>query len=94
MKFEWNEEKNSSNIKKHQVSFEEAKEVFFDPMHISKLDHKFDYFEERWITLGVTNEHKILVVANMFFDENGDEIIRIISARKANEKERIFYEQH
>lgn len=94
MKFEWNEEKNSLNIKKHHVSFEEAKEVFSDPMHISKLDHKFDYFEERWITIGVTNEHKILVVANMFFDENGDEIIRIISARKANEKERIFYEQH
>jgi len=94
LKFEWNEEKNSLNIKKHHVSFEEAKEVFSDPMHISKLDHKFDYFEERWITIGVTNEHKILVVANMFFDENGDEIIRIISARKANEKERIFYEQH
>ena len=94
MKFEWNEEKNSLNIKKHHVSFEEAKEVFSDPMHISKLDHKFDYFEERWITIGVTNEHKILVVANMFFDENGDEIIRIISARKANENERIFYEQH
>ena len=94
MKFEWNEEKNSLNIKKHHVSFEEAKEVFSDPMHISKLDHKFDYFEERWITIGVTNEHKILVVANMFFDENGDEIIRITSARKANEKERIFYEQH
>jgi len=94
LKFEWNEEKNSLNIKKHHVSFEEAKEVFSDPMHISKLDHKFDYFEERWITIGVTNEHKILVVANIFFDENGDEIIRIISARKANEKERIFYEQH
>jgi len=94
MQFEWDDEKNSLNIKKHDVSFEEAKEVFFDPMHISKLDHRFDYFEERWITLGTTNEDKILVVANMFFDEDGKEIIRIISARRANQKERIFYEQH
>ncbi len=94
MKFEWSDEKNSLNIQKHQVSFEEAKEVFFDPMHISKLDHRFDYFEERWITVGKTTKDKILVVANIFFDENGEEIIRIISARKANEKERIFYEQH
>ena len=94
MKFEWSEEKNILNIQKHNISFEEAKEVFSDPLHISKLDHRFDYFEERWITLGVTSKEKILVVVNMFFDENGVEIIRIISARKANQKERIFYEQH
>ena len=94
MKFEWSEEKNSLNIQKHNINFEEAKEVFSDPLHISKLDHRFDYFEERWITLGVTSKEKILVVANMFFDGNGEEIIRIISARKANQKERIFYEQH
>ena len=94
LKFEWNEEKSISNLQKHGVSFEEAKEVFEDPFHISKLDHRFDYFEERWITLGSTSKDKILVVANMFFDENGEEIIRIISARKANQKEREFYEQH
>ena len=94
MKFEWNETKSILNIKNHQISFEEAKEVFEDPMHISKLDHRFDYFEERWITLGSTNQHKVIVVANMFFDENGEEIIRIISARRANQKERTFYEQH
>ncbi|HFU75750.1 MAG TPA: hypothetical protein ENK66_05825 [Arcobacter sp.] len=94
MKFEWSDEKNSLNIEKHKVSFEEAKEVFLDPMHISKLDRRFEYFEERWITLGLTQKDNILVVANMFFDENGEEIIRIISARKANQKERIFYEQH
>ena len=94
MKFEWSDDKNKLNIKNHQVSFEEAKEVFLDPMHISKLDHRFGYFEERWITLGATTKDKFLVVANMFFDDDGKEIIRIISARKANETERIFYEQH
>ena len=94
MKFEWSDEKSKLNVENHQVSFDEAKEVFLDPIHISKLDHRFDYFEERWVTLGTTSTYKILVVANMFFDENGEEIIRIISARKANQKERIFYEQH
>ena len=94
MKFEWSNKKNKLNIEKHNISFEEAQEVFLDPMQISKLDHRFDYFEERWITLGATTQDKILVVANMFFDEDGNEIIRIISARRANQKERIFYEQH
>lgn len=94
MKFEWDEDKNSSNIQKHQVSFEEAKTVFDDPLHISKLDHRFSYFEERWITIGATENGKVLVVANLFFDESGEEIIRIISARKASTKERDFYEQH
>ena len=94
MHFEWDESKNSTNKAKHGVSFEEAKEVFDDPLHISKLDHRFSYFEERWITIGSTHESKILVVANMFFDDNGEEIIRIISARRANAKERSFYEQH
>lgn len=93
MKFERDEDKNRLNIQKHYISFEEAKEVFSDPLHISKLDHRFNYFKERWITLGATSNSKILVVANMFFDENGEEIIRIISARKANIKERRFYEQ-
>jgi uncharacterized DUF497 family protein len=94
LKFEWNEKKNNLNVQKHQISFEEAKEIFEDPLHISKLDHRFSYFEERWITIGSTKNYKILVVANMFFDDNGEEIIRIISARKANAKERDFYEQH
>ncbi len=94
MRFEWSDEKDAINRAKHHISFEEAKEVFLDPMHISKLDYRFDYFEERWITLGKTSKEKILVVANIFFDEEGGEIIRIISARKANQKERIFYEQH
>ena len=79
------DEKDTLNIEKHQVSFNEAKEVFLDPMHISKLDYRFDYFEERWITLGRAAKENILVVANMFFDDNGEEIIRIISARSLSD---------
>jgi len=94
LRFEWDETKNIANIEKHQVSFDEAKDVFEDPLHIAKMDCRFSYFEERWITIGSTKKEKILVVANMFFDENNEEIIRIISARKATQKEKDFYEQH
>ncbi|TQV63409.1 MAG: hypothetical protein FNT15_03905 [Sulfurovum sp.] len=93
MKFEWDENKNRINKEKHDISFEEAKEVFDDALHISKLDYRFNYFEERWITIGSTSKHKILVVANLFFSDEGEEIIRIISARKANIKERQIYEK-
>lgn len=94
MKFEWNEEKNRINEQKHGISFEEAKEVFGDPFHIAKLDKRFSYFEERWITIGATKKDNVLVVANLFFTDDGEEIIRIISARKANKEERSHYERY
>jgi uncharacterized DUF497 family protein len=94
MKFEWDEKKNLINQDKHNISFEEAREVFDDPLQISKLDYRFNYFEERWITVGSTKKYQILVVANMFFSDEGEEIIRIISARKANTKERQSYEKY
>ena len=93
MNFEWDETKNRINQEKHGVSFEEAKEVFDDALQISKLDHRFNYFEERWITLGATKKEKLLVVANLFFTDEGEEIIRIISARRANNHERRAYEK-
>ena len=93
MKFEWDDTKNITNQEKHGVSFEEAIEVFDDALQISKLDHRFNYFEERWITIGTTKKEHILVIANLFFSDEGEEIIRIISARKANNSERKTYEK-
>jgi len=93
MNFEWDETKNRINQEKHGISFDEAKEIFDDPLHISKLDHRFNYFEERWITIGATKKEKLLVVANLFFTDDGEEIIRIISARRANNNERRAYEK-
>ena len=93
MNFEWDETKNRINQEKHGISFDEAKEIFDDPLHISKLDHCFNYFEERWITIGATKKEKLLVVANLFFTDDGEEIIRIISARRANNNERRAYEK-
>jgi uncharacterized protein len=93
MKFEWDENKNKLNQQKHGISFEDAKTVFDDPLQISKLDHRFSYFEERWITIGTSKNLQLLVVVNMFFTDDGEEIIRIISARNANPKERASYEK-
>ena len=93
MQFEWDENKNKLNIQKHGVAFEDAKTVFDDPLQISKLDHRFSYFEERWITIGATQNTHILVVACCFFTDDRAEIIRIISARHANPKERASYEK-
>ena len=67
--------------------------VFEDPLQISKLDHRFSYFEERWITVGSSRRLQILVVANLFFSDEGEEIIRIISAREANSDEVEMYEK-
>jgi uncharacterized DUF497 family protein/predicted DNA binding CopG/RHH family protein len=67
MQFEWDENKNALNKTKHGVSFEDAQSVFNDPLHISKLDYRFSYFEERWITIGTTSNLELLVVACCFF---------------------------
>lgn len=92
MHFEWDESKNKLNIQKHNISFKEAKEIFYDPLHISFLDERFNYFEERWISIGQSSNHKLIVAANLFFNDNGEEIIRIISAREATVHERKQYE--
>jgi len=93
IKFAWDEKKDTANKKKHGISFEEAAEVFDDPLHVSLLDHRFDYFDERWITIGATKNGVCIVVGHLYcFTENDEETIRIITARKASKKEREQYE--
>lgn len=79
-------------MRKHHVSFEEAREVFNDPLHIALLDERFTYLEERWITMGQTANRRLVVVANLCFDDDGEEVIRIISAREATRYEQRQYE--
>ena len=93
MRLEWDSRKNELNRKKHGISFEAAVEVFQDPLHISILDARFNYFEERWITLGASKDLLLLVVAHLYFTYQGAEVIRIISAREATVNERRQYEQ-
>jgi uncharacterized DUF497 family protein len=90
--FDWDESKNRSNKKKHGVSFEEAETVFNDPSArlISDPDHSDD--EDRFILLGFSERLHILVVCHCY--RQGDMLIRIISARKADRKETKTYEEY
>lgn len=91
MKFEWHEQKNRLNLQKHKVSFEIAILVFADPLHVSIQD-RFENGEERWQTLGVVQGQLMLLVAHTIQDGKEGEVIRIISARRADPKERRRYE--
>ena len=89
MEFEWDDAKNNSNIAKHGISFEDASLVFHDPNSITQPDPDHSSEEFRFVTIGICNRHRVLVVAHT---ERGDRI-RIISARKATLKERKSYGQ-
>jgi len=93
MYVEWDPQKDQSNQQKHGISFTEAAKIFQDPLHLSVLDHRFSYFEERWITVGLHNNRGILVVAHLYFELSGEEVVRIISAREATTNERNQYEK-
>jgi len=94
MRFEWDERKNKANRKKHGLGFEEATFVFSDKRIISVLDDRYDYGEERWLSTGSLSEVVVVVVHTVKEDEDGEEIIRIISARKATPQERQRYHRH
>jgi len=92
MIIEWDENKNRVNLKNHGLNFEIAQRVFDDPLHISKQD-RHTKGEERWQTLGSIGGLSILLVAHTINDNEGNEVIRIISARKATKQEKKHYEQ-
>lgn len=92
MQIIWDQNKNQSNKVKHKVSFEIASLVFEDPFHISILE-RIENGEERWQTMGMVGSVVVLLVAHTFLEEEGEEVVRIISARKATGKERQAYEK-
>jgi len=89
LKFEWDAHKASANLKKHGVSFDEAKAVFYDERAklIDDPEHSED--EERFILLGLSSSLRVLVVCHCY--RSSGNIIRIISARKATTSETKFY---
>ncbi|WP_459935778.1 BrnT family toxin [Desulfonatronum parangueonense] len=94
MRFEWDPAKAESNRKKHRVSFETATRVFADPFAMVEQD-RFENGDYRWQTLGIVEGYLLLLVAHTVRDdEEGNEVIRIISARRAEPKERKRYEQN
>lgn len=90
MRWVWDEGKARSNLARHKVSFERAKLVFDDPHHVSLRDDCET--EERWRTFGLVNGVVILVVVHTLEEHDDEEVIRIISARRATRRERQKYE--
>ncbi len=88
--FEWDENKNKANLKKHGISFDEAKEIFNDINAIEFYDGKHSDNEDRYICLGDIGGLIILYV--VYTDRNGKS--RIISARKAEPREEAIYYEH
>ncbi len=89
MKFEWDENKNQSNFEKHGIYFEEAIEIFKGDC-LTWFDNRKDYSEIREITIGEIKKNILIVIVHT--DRFGN--IRIISARKANQRERRKYYEH
>ena len=89
IKFEWDENKNRINQRKHGISFDEAKTVFYDEEALVIDDPEHSEEEERFIILGLSARANLLVVCHCCRDL--DTVIRIISARKATKTETKYY---
>ncbi len=92
MRFEWDDSKNRLNRKRHDIGFETATLVFGDPFAITLCD-EFSDDELRWITVGAIGPGAVLLVVHTWFEKDGEDVIRIISARAAESHERIAYEK-
>ncbi len=91
LSFEWDENKNEINKKKHGISFETAQEVFYDDNAILFDDPDHSVGEERFLIIGMTRSLKVCIVSHCYRDQ--DNVIRLISAREATKHERKTYEE-
>ena len=89
MQFEWDEAKNLENIRKHEIDFTDVSEMFEGAMLIEP-DNRFDYGEDRWFGIGFLGNGIAIVV----WTERYGDVIRIISARRANRYEQQRFEQY
>ena len=89
MRFEWDPAKAAANVKKHKVTFEVAKTVFYDDFAVQFFDEEHSSDEDRFYLLGISSDARLLLVCHCE-REDGD-VIRIISARKATETEAQHY---
>jgi uncharacterized DUF497 family protein len=87
----WDEENAENHWRKHGIRFEDAQQVFFDPNSITEPDRRYDYRESRYRTLGMVEDHHLLLYVAHTMEENGELVIEIISARKAEARERRRY---
>lgn len=89
MKFEWDPVKAASNAKKHKVTFEAAKSVFYDDFAVQFFDNEHSMDEERFLLLGMSSDTRLLLVCHC--ERQDGEVVRIISARKATDSEALNY---
>jgi uncharacterized DUF497 family protein len=89
--FEWDNRKNKSNQQKHDVSFEEARSVFYDENAFEYYDFAHSHEEERFLLLGISARVRLLLVSYTYNAESG--LIRIISARRATKNEAKEYKR-
>ena len=89
MEFEWDEEKAAANLAEHEVSFDEAKTVFDDPLYVDFYDPDHSYDEHRYLIVGESQQRHLLIVS---YTERGD-TVRLISAREVTAAERKAYEE-
>lgn len=89
MKFEWDPAKAASNAKKHKVTFEVAKTVFYDDFAVQFFDEEHSSDEDRFLLLGMSSDARLLLVCHC--EREGGNVIRIISARKATDNEAQYY---
>ena len=90
--FEWDPQKAAANYRKHGVSFDRAASVFLDPEALSLYDHAHSEGEDRWITLGMDSQGRLLVISHTWHEVEGKAArCRIISARKATNTEARKY---
>jgi hypothetical protein len=89
LSFEWDDRKDVENRHKHGVSFEEARTVFYDDFAVQFFDEEHSGEEDRFVLLGASAKQRVLLVCHC--ERVGGSVIRIISARKATNKERSLY---
>ena len=91
-RFEWDPGKAAINLRKHGVSFQTATLVFADPFAVFDQD-RIEDGEFRWLAIGMVEGLRLLVVVHVVREQDGDEVIRIISARRADRREKRRYEE-
>lgn len=89
MDYEWDHEKAKSNLEKHAVSFEEAATVFDDPLYVDFYDPDHSVDEHRYLIMGQSTAGRLLIVSYT----EGDDVVRLISAREVTSAERKAYEE-
>lgn len=92
IQFEWDFNKARINLKKHGISFEEAQSIFYDDFALEFFDETHSEDEDRFLLLGMSIHARVLLVCHCV--RSSGEIIRIISARKATERESDLYFKH